>query len=67
MTHQDTAIEIIATHIVGLIACDEDARQDFEYHVGSFLNWYIYTDEDKAKIIEILKEWVGDYTEPNRD
>lgn len=62
----DHAIDIITTHIVGLIACDEDARKDFEYHVGEYLDWYSYADKDKEEIYRILKDWVGDFTEPNR-
>lgn len=66
MTHLDIANDILATYLVGLIACDEDARQDFEYHVGCSLDWYEYSDKDKEEIVTILKSWVGDYTEPNK-
>lgn len=66
MKHSEIANDILATYLVGLIACDEDARQDFEYHVGCSLDWFAYSDEDREKITEILKEWVGDFTEPNR-
>ena len=66
MTHSEIANDILATYLVGLIACDEDARQDFEYHVGCSLDWFAYSDEDRKKIIETLKEWVGDFTEPNK-
>lgn len=66
MKHSEIANDILATYLVGLIACDEDTRQDFEYHVGCSLDWFAYSDEDREKITEILKEWVGDFTEPNR-
>lgn len=66
MKHSEIANDILATYLVGLITCDEDARQDFEYHVGCSLDWFAYSDEDREKITEILKEWVGDFTEPNR-
>lgn len=66
MIHSEIANDILATYLVGLIAWDEDARQDFEYHVACSLDWFAYTDEDRKKITETLKEWVGDFTEPNK-
>lgn len=64
MTHKDIAINILAQHIVALMAYDDESRRLFKTHVFESLDWYEYTEEDQDKIYNEIVKLVGDFSQP---